>query len=188
MASRAYSDYLMPLLVDADNLIDSWALLSANPASGSTIDCLLRATVIACVSAWEAYVEQLVLEAVNILRPKVSSQQWSVLNATVRSAIGRFNTPNTDQVRGLISDAIGLQNIQKSWNWMSATCEQAQNELRQVMEHRHEIAHGINPRPMIDVHYAGHLPTFFDYLGRATDAAIREYLENVLSVPNPWPL
>lgn len=79
---------------------------------------LNRATVVVCVSAWEAYIEELVRETVTApCSPAPPLGLWPGLNAAVRAAIGRFNTPNTDQVRVLIADAIGLQDIHQSWTW-----------------------------------------------------------------------
>lgn len=55
------------------------------------------------------------------------------------------------------------------------------------MEHRHEIAHGVNPRPVIDSHYSRPLPAFFRRLSEFTDGAVRTHLVGTLGVANPWP-
>ncbi len=74
---------------------------------------------------------------------------WPALNATVRGQIGRFNTPNVDNVRTLLSDVIGLPNIQLHWTWQNNTSAQAVARLGLAMDLRHQIAHGVNPRPVV---------------------------------------
>lgn len=65
-----------------------------------------------CTSAWEAYIEELVRESLDVLRPAAPPLGlWPALNASIRGQLGRFNTPNTENIRMLISDAIGLQDI-----------------------------------------------------------------------------
>jgi hypothetical protein len=141
-----------------------------------------------CVSAWEAYIEELVRESLNALRPAAPPLGvWPALNAAVRGQLGRFNTPNTDQVRMLISDALGLQDVHHSWTWRSCTSEQAVQRLGLATDLRHRIAHGVNPRAIIHNSYSKRLPEFFRRLGLCTDDAVRQHLVNVLGVPNPWP-
>jgi hypothetical protein len=185
MSSNAYIDHLDPLLVDAAELLAAHAALR----SGSLrLDALNRAVVVICVSAWEAYIEELIREALDSIRPATPPLGvWPALNATARAAIGRFNTPNTDQVRTLISDALGLQDIQNQWSWLGTTPAQARKELQDAMEFRHQIAHGVNPRPLVDELYATSLPAFFRRLGECTDAAVRSYLVATLGIAHPWP-
>lgn len=153
-----------------------------------TLIPLHRAVVVACVSAWEAFVEELVREALEALRPPGPPMgTWPALNATARAAIGRFNTPNTDQIRILISDALGLTGIQDSWAWPGCVPADARGQLQRVMDLRHAVAHGVNPRPEVDFAYATGLPRFFKRLGECSDRGVREYLVATLGVANPWP-
>lgn len=140
------------------------------------------------VSAWEAYIEELVRESLNAVRPPTPPLGlWPALNATVRGQLGRFNTPNTENVRLLVSDAIGLADIQTAWVWQNCTAAQAVQRLAEVMTLRHQIAHGVNPRPLVATFYASQLPDFFRRLGRCTERAVRDHLNNVLGIGNPWP-
>lgn len=189
MPSAAYSGYLLPLLHDAVELDEAHAnLRTGGPGRQYGLGALNRAAVVMCVAAWEAYIEELVKEAVNAIRPAGPPLGiWTALNATVRSAVGRFNTPNTDQVRLLISDAIGLPDVHLSWAWRGCTPGQARARLQEVMDFRHEVAHGVNPRPVIHNRYSSQLPDFFRRLGRCTDASVRAHLVDVLGVAEPWP-
>lgn len=189
MPSRALTAHLEPLLADAEALSQAYTALRRirrTPPDG--LAALPRAMVVMCVSAWEAFVEELVREAISALRPPAGALGiWPALNASARGAIGRFNTPNTDQIRGLISDALGLQDVQVSWSWRGCTPAQARERLHHVMEFRHQIAHGVNPRPAVDILYARPLLNFFRRLGRCTDDAVRTHLVTTLGIPNPWP-
>lgn len=189
MPSNAYTGHLLPLLRDAEDLDDGYAELRVStPGRARSLSALNRAAVVICVSAWEAYVEELVRESLEALRPVGPAMgAWPALNATARAAVGRFNTPNTDQVRILISDTIGLPDIQNAWTWFNCTSSQAQARLREAMDIRHAVAHGVNPRPPISNQYSSLLPDFFRRLGRCTDAAVRGHLVNALGVANPWP-
>ena len=189
MPSHAFTGYLIPLLADARALLAAHrALPVGTPRRVDSLAALNRAVVVVCVSAWEAYIEELLREAVEALRPTAPPMgTWPALNATVRGAIGRFNTPNTDQVRILISDALGLQDVQNSWAWVNCAPAQSRTRLQQAMDYRHEIAHGVNPRPVVLNRYANQLPDFFLRLGRCTDNAVRAHLVTTLGVANPWP-
>src|SRR5271168_4155087 len=95
---------------------------------------LNRAIVVTCVSAWEAYIEELVRESLSVLRPAAPPLGlWPALDATVRGQLGRFNTPNTENIRVLISDALGLPDIQTNWSWQNYTSDQAIQRLADAM-------------------------------------------------------
>jgi hypothetical protein len=141
-----------------------------------------------CVSAWEAYVEELVRESLLAMRPTAHPLgAWSAHNASILGQLGRFNNPNMENVRMLLSDALGLQEVQQVWVWQNCTSAQAVQRLALAMRLRHQIAHGVNPRPVIHNQYSSQFPEFFRRLGRATDQAVRNHLVNVIGVANPWP-
>lgn len=189
MPSNAFSGHLIPLLREADELDDAHARLrTGNPGRQYGLAALNRATVVMCVSAWEAYIEELVRESLNALRPPSPPMGvWPALNATIRGQLGRFNTPNVENVRTLISDAIELPDVQHSWAWRNCTWKQAAQRLADVMTYRHEIAHGVNPRPVIHNSYSSQVPEFFLRLGRCTDSAVRNHLVAVHGILVPWP-
>lgn len=189
MPSNALDGHLLPLLWDADHLGAASDQLPAGiPGRPFRLAALNRAVVVTCASAWEAYIEELVRESVNALRPAAPPLGlWPALNATVRGQLGRFNTPNTDNIRLLISDALGLQDIQTSWAWQNCTSAQAVQRLADAMTLRHQIAHGVNPRPAVATLYSTQLPDFFRRLGRCTDRAVRDHLVTVLGIAHPWP-
>ena len=189
MASNAFNGHLLPLLRDADQLrMASRQLPAGIPGRPLRVAALNRAIVVTCVSAWEAYIEELLRESLNVLRPAVPPLGlWPALNASVRGQLGRFNTPNSENIRLLISDAVGLQDIQTSWAWQNCTSVQAGQRLAETMTLRHQIAHGVNPRPVVATFYSSQLADFIRRLGRCTDRAVRDHFTNVLGIANPWP-
>lgn len=189
MPSNAFTVHLRDLLIDAEDLNAAHVRLrTGNPGRQYHLAALNRAAVVLCVSAWEAYIEELVRESLTAMRPPAPPlATWTALNANARSQLGRFNTPNTEQVRLLISDCIGLQDVHLSWTWARCTAAQASQRLGDVMDLRHRIAHGIHPRPVVHNFYSSQLPDFFRRLARCTDAAVRNYLVTTLGVANPWP-
>lgn len=188
MPSTAYTGHFLPLLADAVELLAAQEELRSGSAERRPeLLSLNRAVVVACISAWEAFVEELVRVSLELIRPSGALGTWPALNAAARGLLGRFNTPNTEQVRSLLSDTLGLPDIHLSWSWHGCTSALAGQRLGQAMEHRHRIAHGVNPRPVVLRSYAGPLPKFFQKLARQTDRAVRAYLVGTLGVPNPWP-
>ena len=189
MPSNAFTGHLEPLLGDAGELLTAHAALrTGRPGRQYGLASLNRATVVICVSAWEAYVEELVREALEAIRPPSPPMgTWPALNATARGAIGRFNTPNTDQVRMLVSDALGLPDVQNHWSWFNCNPVQARARLQEAMDYRHAVAHGVNPRPPIHNGYAAQLPDFFRRLAECTDHAMRTHLVTTLGVADSWP-
>src|SRR5213595_3472808 len=135
MASNALTGHLAPLLVDADHLFDTaYDIPIGGLERARRVATLNRAVVGACISAWEAYIEELVRESLYVLRPSAPPLGlWPALNATVRGQLGRFNNPNTDNIRLLISDALGLQDIQLPWAWQNCTSAQAVQRLANIM-------------------------------------------------------
>lgn len=189
MPSNAFTGHLFNLLEDAENLDAAYdRLKTGKPGPQSELVALNRAAVVICVSAWEAYVEELVRESVVAMWPTVPPVgAWSVHNAWILGQLGRFNNPNMENVRTLISDAIGLQEVHQSWVWQNCTSAQAIHRLAAAMRLRHQHAHGVNPRPMVRNAYSSQLPDFFLGLGRSTDRAVRNLLVNVIGLAHPWP-
>jgi len=188
MASKAYAEYLEPLLGDAEELDKAHRRLRTGAVGRQWgIGALNRSAVVMCLSAWEAYVEELAKETIALIRPAGHGiSTWQSLNMNVRAQIGRFNTPNAQNVRLLFSDCIGLPNVTAQWQWHRNPPDRAQARLEEAIGFRHQIAHGINPRPTIHNKYSSELPGFFRRLGRSTDAAVRGYLVDTLGVANPW--
>jgi hypothetical protein len=189
LPSNAFSVHLRELLIDAVELDDSHTQLrTGNPGRQYGLASLNRAAVVMSVSAWESYLEELMREALRALRPPAPSlSAWPALNAYVMGLLGRFNNPDPTKVDRLVRECIGIPNVSLSWSWQNCTPPQAVQRLTGAMENRHKIAHGVNPRPIIQNHYSSRLPEFFRRLARGTDDAVRNHLIGVHGVAAPWP-
>lgn len=189
MPSNALSVHLDQLLKDASELTKIHTQLRTGlPGRQYGLASLNRAAVVICVSAWESYVEELMRESLQALRPATPPfGNWPALSAFVLGEIGRFHTPNAQNVANLINRCFGLANVRDFWGWRNCTPAQAETLLDAALDLRHEIAHGVNPRPVIHNTYSNWLSGFIRRLARCTDEAIRNHLTNTLGLANPWP-
>lgn len=191
MPSKAFSHHLLALLEDADDLLETQQKLLAGTegwkrwAKGP----LNRAVVVTCVSAWEGYVEQVVVEAVDAIHPAAGAPlgMWPVVSASAKNLVGRFHTPNVDNVKKLINDALGLADITSFWSWRGCPVARARKQLSDALKLRHQIAHGVHPRPVIPSRVAISLLGFFRRLGSRTDSGIRDHLMHTFGIVSPWP-
>jgi hypothetical protein len=187
--SNAYVGRLVPLLRDAEELNDAYTQLQGVPAlQPFATPALNRAVVVMCISAWEAYIEELVREALQTLHTPVPHPGLvQALTELLRDDLDRFNTPSAGNVQSLLRQTIGVADIRRSWYWPGMTITQAGSALGLALNLRHQIAHGAHPRPVVHNHYTSQLPDFFRRLGRRTDAAVRNRLVNHHGIPVPWP-
>ncbi len=189
MPSNAYSGRFIPLLRDAEELNDAYTQLQAVPATRHfATEALNRAVVIVCLSAWEAYVEELVRESLQALHAPVPHPGLvRALDALLGDDLDRFNTPSAGNVQSLLRQTIGVADIRRSWYWPGMTIAKAGSDLGQALSLRHRIAHGAHPRPVVHNHYTSQLPDFFRRLGRKTDATVRHRLVHQHAILAPWP-
>jgi hypothetical protein len=191
MPSNAYTTHLHQLLMDAEDLDDCHTQLrTGTPGRQYGIAALNRAAVVMSVSAWESYIEQLMRESLAVLQPvpPAAPGTWPALSAYITGAAARFNTPNAANVARLIRECVGLPDVTSSWIWKNTPAVQAVRRLDDALDYRHQIAHGVNPRPTIHHHYSSRLPQFFRRLARCTDDAVRTHLVHTHGVAIPWPI
>lgn len=190
MPSIAFSVHLDQLLRDATELDTIHTQLRTGlPGRQYGLASLNRAAIVISVSAWESFVEQLMRESLQALRPPAPPLgNWPALNAFILGELGRFNTPNAQNVANLINRCLGLVDVRTTWRWRNCSSTQAESLLNAALALRHEIAHGVNPRPVIHNSYSNWLPGFIRRLARCTDDAVRDHLITTLGLVNPWPL
>lgn len=189
MPSSAFSSHLDLLLRDATELDTIHTQLRTGlPGRQYGLASLNRAAVVVSVSAWESYIEELMRESLQALRPPVPPLgNWPALSAFILGELARFNTPKAQNVANLINRCLGLADVRTSWGWRNCTAAQAEGLLDQALALRHEIAHGVNPRPVIHNIYSNGLPGFMRRLARCTDDAVRNHLRTAHGLANPWP-
>jgi len=189
MPSNANTKFLEAVLSDASEIVDAHLKLRTGRAGRQYgLGALNRAVVVMCISAWEAYVEEVVKEVVEKLRPAAGTSvgTWPSWKASIYSQIGRFNNPNTQHTKELIRDATGLSDITSCWIWQHTMPADAARRLDEAIRFRHEVAHGTAPRPTIHNVYAAQLPELFRKLGLKTDLAISNHLQISYSINTGW--
>ncbi len=188
MPSAAYSQHLQPLLADAEELDSGHTRLRTGAAGRQWgLGALNRSVVVMCVSAWEAYVEEVLKEALQSIRPaNPPVGNWSGLYAAALSQLGRFNNPNVENVKNLFADCVGIPDITLEWYWAHCSHQHACDLLTETMRFRHQIAHGVNPRPTIHNTYSRWLPGFFRRLATRTDRGVHHHLVTQLGAQPPW--
>ena len=94
MPSSAFSVHLNQLLRDATELDTIHTQLRTGlPGRPYGLASLNRAAVVISVSAWESYVEELLRESLQALRPAAPPLgNWPALSAFILGELGRFNT------------------------------------------------------------------------------------------------
>jgi len=186
MASNSYDNHLQQLLIDVDELITAHSRLTTGHRGRQWgVGSLNRAILIIAVSSWEAYVEQLIEETINLIKPpNPPVTNWQSLYASTKSAIGRFNNPTAENVKTLFRDCVGITDITSDWYWRNCNSARAAQYLNELLIKRHEIAHGVNPRPTISNDYAAWLPNFIRNLAKCTDRGVKNYLELNLGLRN----
>lgn len=187
MPSAAFRDHLEILLADPAEVLEAHEKLRTKKKGRQwKLGALNRAALVLTVSAWEAYVEEIIREAVEAMKPTTGPVgPWSALKASALSAIGRFNNPNSQNVRQLVRDSLGLADVTATWAWKNTTPRRARDRLDEMLRDRHRIAHGVNPRPTIHNGPASRLPKLVRSLGSRTDAAIAQHL-STLGVTVNW--
>ena len=189
MPSNAFSVHLEQLLMDASELDGIHSQLRTGLRGRQfRLASLNRAAVVISVSAWESYVEELMRESLEALRPPTPPLgNWPALSAFILGELARFNTPNGPNVANLINRCLGLANVRVSWGWPNCTSARAVGLLDTALAFRHEIAHGVNPRPTVHNAYSSGLPRFIKRLAKCTDDAVRHHLIATHGLTNPWP-
>ncbi|MCB9663433.1 MAG: hypothetical protein H6732_04950 [Alphaproteobacteria bacterium] len=188
MPSDAYESHLIPLLEDVNDLIGAHNTGSTGAMGRQwRLGGINRAGVVVAVSAWEMYVECLLEESVMAMKPAAPPLgTWPALLAGAKSQIGRFNTPNTQNTQRLFREHIGLPDVTAQWTWKGASRKTNRERLNKALTTRHEVAHGVSPRPSVHFKYMKGLVGFFKRLGTWTDAEVHRYLTNDLGLAPPW--
>ncbi len=191
MPSNALTIHLEQVLDAATELNNIHFLLRTNDLDDPNgLAALDLSIVVMTISAWESFIEELLREALQALQPIPPSSigHWPALSAFVLGEIGRFNTPNAQNVTNLFNRCLGLVDVSDSWQWPEYIPDHARTLLNAALQNRHQIAHGVNPRPEIHNIYSAGLIEFIRRLAECTDAAVRDHLVNVHRVTNPWPV
>jgi hypothetical protein len=154
-----------------------------------------RGAVALILSAWEAYVEDVALECVDAIRPATATASvpaawphdaWPALRATTVAETRRLHTPSAQNVRNLFRTATGLADVTARWVWRGCANATALAKLDDLLTLRHQIVHGIVPRPNVQYKYVLWAQLFIERVVERTDEVLRDHLVTSLGVAAPW--
>ncbi|MFF0059688.1 HEPN domain-containing protein [Streptomyces microflavus] len=156
----------------------------------------------ACVAAWEAYVESIVLEFLDrSSRPldPAFSELRHLLRGCAISANKKFNTPNWDNSRNHIIRYTGFDPI-TSWSTArsGSTSISSKTFLNDILLVRHSFAHGFPLPPtvpwliidgsqrLLNVQNLKEVEAFLKSLTATTDTGLSARLSSVFAVNVNW--
>jgi len=106
----------------------------------------LHAALASLVSSWEAYIESVVLEAIDATLPSASPEVmfFALLHkAEATRAIAKFNTPNAENCRDLVLRYTGYDAFPEfSSPKLGLSALPARSRLNEILRVRHAFAHG----------------------------------------------
>jgi hypothetical protein len=177
-------------------------LVRAARVTGVDKATALHAALAMLVAAWEGYLERLVLEAqgeVSDAANRGLSGVLALLKTLSESEIKRFNTPNADNARRLLSAYTGYDPI-NDWSWPNGNLNaiQTRQRLDEVLRVRHSFAHGAaipgniswarnrNRLGELTSRALWSTDSLLSHLVRATDAGMATHLNSVYGVSLKW--
>ena len=98
------------------------------------------------VAAWDAYLKAVIKEYLSLTSNPLDvrySAIYSLLNTYATTALGKFNTPNSENSRKILINATGYDPI-GDWIWTAKglTAIQTREYLNEILKVRHSFAHG----------------------------------------------
>jgi len=174
-------------------------------------DALHRAGVVLTVAAWQAYIEKVLMEALdaieaNLMNVNVPASSWALQmfkmrKAELTSVVKKFNTPNDANTRNLFLKSFEFDPF-TCWEWRQKrpvwNIQKVRNRTNTWVNVRHSIAHGFDlPTnvpwlrgssgvPRLTLKLLEECCKHFIHLTSKTDAAFSDYLVNEYNLPRPW--
>jgi len=172
---------------------------------------LHRAGVVLTVAAWQAYVEKVIEEALDLIRdeindPNAATPQWAVhayqlRRSAILNAVKKFNTPNDVNVRDLFQESFDFSPW-PSWAWNVGPRQwnavETRNRTNTWVLVRHSIAHGFslpanvqwlqddNENARLTLGLLQECKKHFVFLATKTDNSFAAHLTAAHGIANPW--
>lgn len=194
-----------------DQLIEIHEKMQQGPGRRHRQDALHRSGVVLTVAAWQAYVESLLKEVLNIIEVSLYNQnpsppQWvqqvfSLQKGNAFSELGKFNTPNSQKTENLFLKSIGFEPWASiAWksgrrDWNSAEIKFRTDAWLRI---RHAIAHGFslppnikwingdNGRPRLNLKLLKECKAHFLYVATYIDLDLKRFVIRNYQIQNPW--
>lgn len=167
-------------------------------------DALHRVAIVVCVAAWQAYIDAIIREGLTATKPLAGSPRHvltyhRLVENQAKTDLGRFNTPNGENVRRLILEALGFD-VHNAWAWNAPrrrwTSQDTKTRMDEWLKIRHSVAHGfglpnltwLNHRgvPRLTLGHVKDCQHFFRHLVGQMDPALSLFLTAEYGIPAPW--
>lgn len=120
-------------------------LESAQQQPQDKADVFKRAGLVMAMTAWETYVEDRVLEAVQArLRVLNGSPIRSFVMGRLQDELKRFHNPTSEKTRRLFVDYLQLD-VTGSWKWLNFDPQSACTRLDELISKRGDAVHRARP-------------------------------------------
>lgn len=165
------------------------------PLTYEDIEPPLHAALAAYVSGWEAYIEAVTREFLQLQVARadpLASAFAKILGDEAGRAIKRFNTPTFEESRGLILRFTGFDpfTILRSER-LKMTSDQSRGRLDEVLKVRHAFAHGLplpsfpwltryNREARLSRQSLKMVDILISDLSKAIDVGLSQYARNIL--------
>lgn len=160
-----------------------------------------HASLSAFVAAWEAYVENLVRDFFQAIADPLNIKFHaihSIARDTAERELKRFNTPNADNSRNLLTQTSGYDPI-GDWVWSARKMNalDTHQRLNEILKVRHSFAHGfsipafswnqtLTGRVRLTAKSIDDVQAFFKFLVITTDSGMKKHIRINYSVTLNW--
>jgi len=211
MASRSL-DRFNALLGYVDQLIDIHGRLQKGKGRRYYQEALHRSGVVLVVAAWEAYVEDVLDEALDLIERSMSSSTsqpvpaWAVTNFMltknrISSEIKQFHNPNAENIVRLFQGSIRFD-PSDHWLWKAPRRywgkADSMKEINEWLRIRHCIAHGAelpaeipwlrgpSGQPRLVLGLLKDCKRTFEHFAEETDKGLGSFLKTSYGIPQTW--
>lgn len=143
-------------MADSNNLIEIHKDLNQGPGRRIREVSINRAVVVLTVAAWQAFVQDLILEVVDeveVERGMDGYERYRLMKIDAKRGAHFFSTPNAENTRNLLM-TVGFDPW-RYWSWTegprSVNATLARERMNQWLQVRHAIAHGDDELPDVRV-------------------------------------
>ena len=165
MPSRSLTEF-QALLQHVEHLIETPGKIRTGRGRRFNQEAIHRAGTVMTIAAWQAYIEKVVIEAYSAIEatlkdveeeeappPNWAINSFLVAKVQLKQVVGRFSTPNVQNVRGIFDNHFGVDPT-FDWYWRSGRRDWTASDMcgwtDDWVKIRHTIAHGSNLPSNID--------------------------------------
>ena len=118
---------------------------SIHKQSPENAEVLKRAGLVMALTAWETYVEDRILEAVQArLRAVVGSPIGKFVNQKLEEELKRFHNPTSEKTKKLFVDYLEVD-VTVGWRWLNFDPARARKTLDELLSKRGDAVHRSKP-------------------------------------------